>query len=409
MRKECWQGEAAVSWKEYGIWAVILLFIALRASAPLFSADHILHGYDLPVHLGRIEGLRDALLSGQFPVRLNPVHLGGYGMPTDIFYPDVFLYFPALLRMAGMPLLACWKAYLVMVNLLTVFASWWAFAVYTRSVRAGAVAAMFYEVFLFRLVMLYVASAAASILGMAFLPGALVAIWVTLHRDVSYWPAVVFFSTCILLSHIVTAVFLMAAMIIMVLVSFWRFAVPEVRWATVKSAGFIFLLNLWFYAPLWYFQQHMDYMMKSVTHQEINYSNIFYLREGDFYMGSGVLLILAAACLYLFFHREKMHKREFCLLMAGSAVILFLISRPWPWHAVGHWAGLLQFPGRLTVFPMMFLAIVIARGAEAFGLERWHHRLAVIVCLVAALGGNFLWMSGRTSSRRSSGRISGLS
>lgn len=386
--------------KEICLWGVVLLVVALLTSWPLFLANHIFYGFDIAFHLGRIEGLKDALLSGQFPVRVNPFHLGGYGMPTDIFYPDFFLYFPALLRIAGVSLIACWKAYFVMINLLTVFASWWAFSAYLQSVRAGAVAAMVYEVFLFRLVMIYVASAAASPLAMAFLPGALIAIWLTLRRDASYWPAAVFFSTCILLSHIVTSVFLVVATIAMLLVSWKRLRLSEIRKAIVKSAAFVFLMNIWFYGPLWYFQRHMDYEMKSVTHREIDYNYIYHLREMDFYMGSVILLVLAAVTAYIFLHRKQVQIKikEYILLLIGSAIIIIIVSRPWPWHFIGHWAGLLQFPSRLTVFPMVFLAIAIARGFEAIGLEKLWLRGIAVACMVLAVGGNFLWLSGYTYS-----------
>lgn len=384
--------------KEQYLWAVVLLIVALLVSWPCFSSNHLLHGFDIVFHLGRIEGIKDAFLSGQFPVRVNPFQLGGYGMPTDIFYPDVFLYIPAFLRIAGVPLLACWKVHFIIVNILTVFCSWWAFSVYLRSVRSGAVAALVYEVFLFRLIMIYVASAASSPLAMAFFPGALVAIWVTIRRDASYWPAAVFFSTCILLSHIVTSVFLVVATIVMLLVSWKRLRLQEVRKAVGKSTAFIFLMNIWFYGPLWYFQQHMDYEMKSVTHREIDYGAISYLQETDFYTGSVLLLVLLAITVYMFLHRKQVRILEYLFLTVGSALVIFLVSRPWPWHFIGHWAGLLQFPSRLTIFPMVFLSIAIARGFEAIGLEKLWVRRVAIVCALFTIGGNFLWLSGYTYS-----------
>lgn len=388
--------QSSIGRKEKYLWAFLLFIVALLVSWPLFSANHILHGFDIVFHLGRIEGIKDALLSGQFPVRINPFQLGGYGMPTDIFYPDFFFYFPAILRMAGAPLLACWKAYFVMVNLVTVFASWWAFTVYTRSPRTGAVAAMVYEVFLFRLIMIYVASAAASPLAMAFLPGALISIWITLRRDSSYWHAAVFFSTCILLSHIVTSIFLVVATVFMLLFSWRRLYLQDVRKAVWKSALFIFLMNLWFYGPLWYFQQHMDYEMKSVTHHEVAYDFIYYLREADFYMGSVILCVLALVTAYVMLHRHRVCIKEYVILLASSAIILFFVSRPWPWHFLGHWAGLLQFPARLTVFPLLFLSLAIAYGFAVIGLEKLWLRGIAVVCILLAIGGDFLWLSGYT-------------
>ena len=166
----------------------------------------------------------------------------------------------------------------------------------------------------------------------------------------------------------------------------------------MKSTIFIFLMNLWFYGPLWYFQRHMDYPMKSVTHNEVDYNYIYYLREMDFYMGSVLLLVLAVVTVYMFLYRKQVRVREYVLLLAGAAIILVLVSRPWPWHFIGHWAGLLQFPSRLTVFPMVFLSIAIARGFDAFGLEKLWTRGIAVACVLLAIGGNFLWLSGYTYS-----------
>ena len=384
--------------KETCFWAVALLVTALLASVPLFSADTLISGPDTPFHMGRIEGIREGLLAGQFPVRVNPVQLGGYGMPTGIFYPDIFLYFPAFLRLAGVSLLASWKAFLVLVNLLTAFVGWWAFSVYTRSKRIGAVAALFYTIFIFRLGFLYIVTAVAENLAMAFLPAALVAIWVTIRRDVSYWPSAAFFSSCVLLSHVLSSIFLIAATLLIIHASLRRFHLPEVRRAAAKAVGFIFLLTIWFYAPFLYFYRKMDFLMKSVTQQEVWYQMIFPWRDLDFYIGSSLLLLLAGLTVFLLFHRKRPGTREFWILFASSAFIVWLISHPKPWHIMGAAVGFIQTPFRLIEFPAIFLSVAVAIGIGVIGLEKWRSRWCVLLVVLVSLGANFLWLYGYTYS-----------
>lgn len=83
--------------------AVIMLVLlgAVFASYPLFSGT-IGFGHDLNFHLYRIEGIKDGILSGQFPVRIHPTHNNGYGYITASVYPELFLYFPAVLRIFGL-------------------------------------------------------------------------------------------------------------------------------------------------------------------------------------------------------------------------------------------------------------------------------------------------------------------
>ena len=392
--------------RELMFWGMALLFVALASSLPSLSPHHVFEGYDLAFHLDRIEGLKDALLARQFPVRMNPVQLGGYGMPTDIFYPDLFLYLPALLRMLGVPLLTCWQMFLVFASLLTAFAGWWGFAVYLRSWRAGAVAALFYVTALFRFVMAYISAASGAILAMAFLPAALAAIWRMLRDEPRMWLPAVFFSTCVLESHVLTGIMLVLAALGMAVFSFRSFRVPEVRWAAAKAAGFLFLLNLWFYAPLWALRRSMDFPLKQVTHQEINYAMIYPLREGDFYTGSAFLLLLLVLGGLLVWRKDRALKK-FCGWCAVSAVFILMMSHPQPWHLLGRAAGALQYPARLTVFPAMFLSIAAAIGFEAVGKsgksgksgnlgsrQRWSALLCALVCLA----GNLIWLYGYSYS-----------
>ena len=84
--------------EEIGVFAVVAA-IGLFASLP-FLLDYITWGLDLNFHLTRIEGIKDALLAGQFPVRLQEPWYEGAGYPVSVMYGDLFLYFPAVLRLS---------------------------------------------------------------------------------------------------------------------------------------------------------------------------------------------------------------------------------------------------------------------------------------------------------------------
>lgn len=50
----------------------------------------------------RIQGISQALSSGQFPVRMQPVWHYGIGYPLSIFYPDLVLYPAAIMVALGL-------------------------------------------------------------------------------------------------------------------------------------------------------------------------------------------------------------------------------------------------------------------------------------------------------------------
>lgn len=76
-------------------------------------------GHDLHFHLYRIQGIADALAKGDFPVRMQYTQLYGYGYPVSICYGDLFLYFPALLVLLGVPVLCAYTIFALVVNVAT--------------------------------------------------------------------------------------------------------------------------------------------------------------------------------------------------------------------------------------------------------------------------------------------------
>ena len=73
----------------------ITLFVACL---PLFTLNCI-GGHDIAYHLLRIEALKAGILAGRPFLRINMLFFGGMGYASSLFYPDLFLYFPAVLRL----------------------------------------------------------------------------------------------------------------------------------------------------------------------------------------------------------------------------------------------------------------------------------------------------------------------
>lgn len=381
-------GEEA-SVRETCVIGVLLLIVVVLVSLPAFLPGHNFIGHDILCHLARIEGIREGLLSGQFPVRLSPNQLGGYGMPSEIFYPGLFLYVPALLRILGVSLMTSWKAFLVMVNVLTAIASWWAFSEYARSRRTGAIATMFYLVFLYRLVDMYVRAAVGEMLAMAFLPAALLSVWMMLRRSASYWPAVVIFETCIFQSHIITAILIGVGSLLMVIASLPRMKERDVQRAIGKAAGVTCLLNLWFYAPILYFHTHMNYWMKQSVHGCIA-GAVRPLAFLDYYMGSAMLFLLVGAIVFqIFKYRGDMCPFWRPVFLSGLIIVLTIFTTPW--EVMGEKAGILQFPWRLAIFPAVLIPIALATA-----FSRVRHLSVIVLCVLVCLGGNFFWLVDNT-------------
>ena len=76
--------------------------VTVLTCVPLLMNSGGAQGADWRFHLSRIEGIAQALREGQFPVRVYSQAKDGYGYAPSLFYGELFLYFPAVLRLLGM-------------------------------------------------------------------------------------------------------------------------------------------------------------------------------------------------------------------------------------------------------------------------------------------------------------------
>lgn len=225
-----------------------LIGLALLASYPLFT-DFLTVGMDQEFHLRRIEGLFGALQSGQWPARISAQHFGGKGYATGVMYPELFLYFPAALRLAGASILFSWKALLFAINLGTAFSAYFCGRRLMNSRAAGMAAAIVYLLSPYRLCDLYIRAALGEVLAMAFLPLLLYSLWQLLAGDAGQWPWLVLACTGIFQSHILTTEMTAVFAVLCALAALPALTKPARLAALGKAAGLTVLVNLWFLVP----------------------------------------------------------------------------------------------------------------------------------------------------------------
>ena len=103
---------------EKGVSFLIIMGIALLSSIPLLFKMGLLFD-DGDFLYGKINGIIDGLRDGQFPVRIHPNTLKGYGYALSYFYPELFLYPFAILRGVGYSLRFCVYLMFFCTNLAT--------------------------------------------------------------------------------------------------------------------------------------------------------------------------------------------------------------------------------------------------------------------------------------------------
>lgn len=249
--------------RDSGMTAVLLGGIILGVSFPLFT-DYLLTGADLTFHLLRIEGVKDGLLSGQFPVRIQPNWLQGHGYAVGIFYCDLFLYLPAFLRIMGMTVQGAYKCYKLSVNIATCLIAWYSFKKMFHSNKIGIFGSFLYTFYIVRLIYIYAVDGVGQYTAMTFLPLVVYGFYRIFTEDqnapeekYSFIPLALGVSG-VLCSHVLSCEILLFFILLLCIACFRKLFQRQVFLQLFKAAATAVLLNLWYLVPFVEFMLSTD-------------------------------------------------------------------------------------------------------------------------------------------------------
>ena len=359
---------------------LVLACSVVLASGPLLTEGVDLRGADSVYHLERIEGIVEGLRCGQFPVRLNPIAKSGYGYGNSMFYGELFLYFPAVLRLLGVSIQSAYKAYAIAVQIATVVIAYRSFRpIFGRNIAlAGTV---IYLLTPYRLHRFYDPMAVGEYTAMTFLPAIVYGLWLLYHgtptdKDCRKATLVLALSYSALLQcHMITLELsvLVGAVVCLIL---WRrtFRKP-VLFSWLKACGLAILLNLWFLVPflgnmltgLYGRVSTINIQSNGTTFSELLYNN------NDFSVGIPLLLCGVFAALAVFAGENLAPVwRRLCMLSLGiGCAALFLTTDVFPWNSltgipvVGRVLQVIQFPWRYSTIAALTLTIAALAAAAA--------------------------------------------
>lgn len=325
--------------QEVGRYALVTA-IGLFASLPLFT-DYFTPGIDLSFHLTRIEGIKGALLSGQFPVRMQAFWYDGTGYPVSVMYGDAFLYFPALLRILGMNVGDALNVFRVSLNLFTASFAYLAFQKIFKHTKIALLGAGLYTLCLYRLTNLFNRGALGEAIAMAFFPLILLGLY-QIYFETSPknkgWLWLTVGLSGLINSHILSCE-MAAGVILLWALAFLR---RTLHWNTIKQflkAGVVTLgINLWFLLPfLDYSRLPLRVFVKEA--QTLNHTGVFlpqifmmfpnvtgmevfakdgYLNEMAYSLGTAFLIGIFGLLYALYtFWRQKREVRENEIMMLG--------------------------------------------------------------------------------------------
>lgn len=381
------------------------------ASLPLFS-KYVFASLDTLFHTQRIWSIKNALEAGQFPVRIYSEIYDGYGYGVSLFYPELFLYFPAVLCMLGLPLAVSYNLFLICINVATMGVAYYSFRVITKSPVIGALAATLYELSTYRLLDVYTRGAMGEYLALIFVPLALCGLTLIKRGECKKWWILAIAYSGLLQSHILSFALMSVVAVIFAVLHWKNFVSKKSVWSVLKAVAVVILLNAWFIIPflqvskmnvnvflgedrIWEsdspLMQLFDLLMVSAGGTEVygkRLKTALPVTPGILLI-AGVVFMLFALVLH---HKEIVEekRRVYGYLIAGTLTLL-MITNLFPWGILRKiplieiFINKFQFIWRFNILTILFYSIVAAYGFYYFFVKESANRYKslVVVSMVA--------------------------
>lgn len=392
--------------------AAAVLAVAL-ASLPLFGEGNMHVADDIWYHMLRIENIRAGLEAGQFPVRMGTNYLNHYGYGSNLCYPELFLYIPAVLRLLGMSVTGSYKAFIILTNAGAFAAMYYAAKYLTGQRLVGLAAAVLLLLSPYHLANIYLRGALGEVQTYMFYPLVAVGLYQLVYEDfdkpwvlgLGFWG--------LMYSHSISLVLGLLASVGICLVHFKRVFLNARKVRRVfATAGVTLAASCSFWLP--FMEQLLSGNLKFdtpwtyVSWQGVSWQRLFSVQQDRYNFGLPFLALSAAALVMLIVWRRKIRgagekdaeaaektglarKGIFCLV--SGAALLFCATQYFPWAVVEPVLNNIQFPWRFYALASVFLALGIGAAVYAAGRKKriFLYGGVLLVCAVA-VGGAGLYL-----------------
>ncbi len=399
-----------------------LLCIILLASIPYLQNANMTGG-DLGYHLMRIEGIKDGLKSGQFPLRIEPEWLFGHGYANAIFYCSTLLYFPAVLRLLGFTVMTSYNLYCIALNIATAWIAYYCFSKIFKDRYIGLLCGGLYTLSIVRIYNMCFRAAVGEFSALTFMPLVLYGLYRAFTEDIhskSYkniWIPITVGYAGLIQTHVLTCEITAFLTIIICVVMIKRVFVKETFCVLAKGALGAALASCWYLVPFldYYLNEnlHIQYVSgRTIQERGLYPAQVFFhwWKLGDnvltnyegmvdsHAMGVGLIFGIGLGIFFIFWFvgkwrnvRENVMRLAKLSWMLGSMLILLSLS-VFPWDKIQRTNSVLaslvssiQFPNRFLGWSTVFLIVVIGSLLWYFRYNNkmWYYYLGVIVILLS--------------------------
>lgn len=390
----------------------------LLASMPVLMQGVGIFGDDIHFHLSRIDAIAQGLKAGQFPVRIYSQAKNGYGYAPSLFYGELCLYFPAVLRTLGVSVQLSYHLYVLAVQILTAGIAFYSFRQMFSHNKTALLGSVLYLLNPYRLQNLYWRAALGEYTAMAFLPLIPAALCLLYGRKeptkkqagVACTELVIAFGM-LLQTHMISLEIMVLATAVFCLFHLRRTFSRCVLFVWLKSVAIVLLLNLWFLLPFLEIMGSGIYggmyggttMNAGRMIQRSGYAIPKVLTWNTHGRNIGIELIIG--CMVFLWawigHDEEIPHREQKIGLWSTGIGLaacWASTNTFPWGLVGALPGkisgillAIQFPWRYLTPAAILLTLATLCAVSLLRPKKLARPLAVLLLSASLLGVGFFY------------------
>ena len=345
---------------------IFFLFVAWFILVTPLADTKIIPGHDDVFHVTRFLNIAEEIKNGVFPVRMYADEIRFWGAPVGIFYPSLFFYIPALLKLSGLPVEICFNVFIAIVFLLGIFSSWYGFTLLTKSKNIAFFSTLLYISSGYYLMDAYIRSAIGELLGLSFMPLAIASIEILVAKSkvkVKDYVWGILAISAVIQSHVLCSVALVLFGLFCLIVHYKSISF-RLFYRILVLIIVVFLLNAHFIIPFLLFYKNVPITMDFVDgFAEQGWPTIVLFR---FFLAWNFWLVVAV---YFFLPKmlrsynsksaknsgKSKDKKEFLFskiyvkCVFAGCLFLFMADLSFPWDMfplLKHFFQTMQFPWR---------------------------------------------------------------
>lgn len=384
---------------------LIIVIIALLATV-FFCYPYLnnlnIEAHDFQYHLTRIQQISNEISKFNIPVMIHSELVEGLGYANSIFYPELFLYIPAVIHLLGISLLTSYKIFIMMTTFFTFILTYKVAKEISKNIKIGIVTSLLYTFCLYRIVDVYTRAALGEVISFVFLPLIILGIYELIYQDGNKWwilPLGIFgIANC----HIISFVMSIAVVLFFLIINI-RKIIKDKKIKKIFVAGIVsIMLVLSVFIPILEQVQNMEYrVFANGTGEELSTKSLLITQlfmnkytynvcrtnaqvNDQMNFGNGILLLVLPAFILITKWKDEKEKRFIwqIFILGILAFIMTTIIFPWQYFRIFNF---IQLPWRLNAIISLCFAIV---GTYTFYYsiknKDMMYILAIIIVIVTA-------------------------